>query len=246
MTTMSQQILEKYNWDIGKISLATQTVFPHRDIFRDLSKSFSELLQAPIVLFKDYPKVSELSSVEYFNEVNLVEVLHEDLLEPKNDDDFSEVRQELLEDTEDELPALLSKLSPEMVRMWDGALYALKNKDNPDRIRHFAASARELFTYVLHALTPDDEVKNWATSLDYINDGRPTRIGRLCYICKDIKDGSLKGFIKKDTRAILELYDLLNSGHHKIVSSYSEKELDVLLLRIEHYLMYLLNIGLKN
>lgn len=43
--------------------------------------------------------------------------------------------------------------------MWQGAKSALNSTDNPDYARHCAVSLRELFTHVIHRLSPDDEIK---------------------------------------------------------------------------------------
>ncbi|MDB5008985.1 MAG: hypothetical protein JWP45_3378 [Mucilaginibacter sp.] len=118
--------------------------------------------------------------------------------------------------------------------MWHGAIHALKS-DNPDKIRHFITSLRELFTHVLHILAPDDAFARWDTATAHYDNGKPTREGRLLFICRNM-DGSnatFAKFMKNDVDSAISLIKMFQSGTHKIKSDYSSKELELIMLRAE-------------
>ena len=106
-------------------------------------------------------------------------------------------------------------LDPSLIKLWRGANQAL-NLKNPDAVRHFATSLRELLTHVIHKLSPDDEVKNWSTSPKHFHNGKPTRRARLLFICKGINHGPFSTFLEKDIDALLACIDIFQEGTHAI------------------------------
>ena len=129
-----------------------------------------------------------------------------------------------------------------LVQLWEGARGAF-DSSNPDRVRHFAVSLRELFTHVLQQLAPDDKVRQWSTSPDLFSDNRPTRKARLLFICRDISNGSFIDFIEKDIAAVLELVKLFQRATHQVIVPYTEAQLEALMIRMESSIRFMLEIS---
>ena len=134
---------------------------------------------------------------------------------------------------------VLRQFDTSLYRLLAGARAALASK-NPDRTRHVATSLRELLMHVLHALAPDQDVKAWAAEPGLVENGRPTRRGRLLYICRKIGEGSLADFVQRDVSANLAFMDSLNAGTHVLQSSLTPTQLEAVVVRTESMLLYLL------
>lgn len=126
--------------------------------------------------------------------------------------------------------------------MLQGAVQALRS-DNPDKVRHFSISLRELFTHVLHRLSPDDAVKKWSTSTDDFHNGRPTRRARLKYISREIDQTSFRKFVEADIKASLEFLSLFQGGTHGIRPVYTDSQLKAMLVRMENTLGFLIEVS---
>jgi hypothetical protein len=149
------------------------------------------------------------------------------------------VREEISEEIAEVLPVLLSKLNPKLLRLWEGATHA-RRSSNPDRIRHFATSLRELMTHVMHQLSPDEEIRGWSTSTTDFADNRPTRKARLRFIARDINHGPFTDFIEKDIQATLATFNLFHAGTHGIDSSLTEAQLAALQAKVESALYFMI------
>jgi hypothetical protein len=66
-------------------------------------------------------------------------------------------------------------------KLLTGALQVVPNEGNPIRLSQFAAAMRELFSYTLQTLAPDDEVKNCDWFELHPNTKGPTRKQRAKY-----------------------------------------------------------------
>ncbi len=126
--------------------------------------------------------------------------------------------------------------------MLQGAVQALRS-DNVDKVRHFSISLRELFTQVLHRLSPDDAVKKWSTSNDDFRSGRPTRKARLKYICRKIDRASFRQFVEADIKALLEFINLFQGGTHGVRPEYTDSQLKTMLVRMENALRFLIEVS---
>ena len=58
---------------------------------------------------------------------------------------------------DEELPARLAEVDPELPRLWAGARQALRSND-ADRVRHASVSVRELLDHTLRRLAPDEKI----------------------------------------------------------------------------------------
>lgn len=236
--------------DLNDIGRALQVDASLRSAFRDRFIGFSDSYST---LFKSYeepqtsvlalpPVFTELPTNEFFAGVDVVRVSAGKEVEDEEDefdDDRRDVRQEIAAETGDGLQFLLVDLDPELMRMREGAIRALAS-DNPDRVRHFTVSYRELLTHVLHKLSPDEDVRMWSTSPNDYANGKPTRDARLRFITRGINHGPLTDFFKKDIAAMVAVFNLFNGGTHAVTSSHTEAQLIALKTKAELTLLFLL------
>lgn len=161
------------------------------------------------------------------------------------EEETHQVEKDVQQETESAIEELLGKLNVELMRLLHGARQSLEST-NPDKVRHFATSLRELFTHVLHTLSPDDQVKNWSNSPTHYDRGKPTRRARLLYICRSLNHGPFSDFIEKDIDAVLEFLKLFQRGTHEITPTYTDSQLKIMLVRMESALRFLLEIGMES
>lgn len=212
--------------------------------FDSFAKSYTQLFksfeQPQTSILTLHPRLSELSSVEFFNGA---ELLRTTSLASESEDKFEEdrkyVREEISDEIGEALPVLLSKLDPKLLRLWVGATHA-RRSSNPDRIRHFTTSLRELMTHVMHQLSPDDEIRGWSTSTTDFANNRATRRARLRFIARDINHGAFTDFVEKDIKATIAAFDLFQAGTHGIDSSLTDAQLAALQAKVESALYFLI------
>lgn len=189
--------------------------------------------------------VFALPEVEFFNGADLLEVITIQVAEQEAEKEELEAKQSLRDEismqTTEALEALLAELDINLVRLWQGANQALLS-DNVDRSRHFLISLRELFTQVLHQLAPDNKIKNWTTSPEHFDKGRPTRKARLLFVCRGINYDPFSSFVEKDIASILSACDIFNRAH-EVAIPFTQEQLVALKIRVESALRLLLTIG---
>jgi hypothetical protein len=245
---LSQTALSRIPWEQLGNALGIQDITRNRlqSVFVDFSRSFSGLFASlenqPSIIVSLPPVISKLPAVEFYNGVTVVDAITVSVGE---DAELRDERQQATEETRrgtgDRLEILLAELNPELITPLQGARQAL-NSANPDHVRHFATSLRELFTHVLHALAPDDKVKAWSDSPDHYDKGRPTRRARLLYICRGLDHGPFSTFIEKDVDAAVAFVQLFQQGTHEVTSEYTDFQLRIMLVRMESTLKFLLEI----
>jgi hypothetical protein len=197
---------------------------------------------SPKLLFA-YPELPKLSAWEVFNTADLIgHILLPD--EPSTDtEEKQHTRDEISADIEASLPNLLASLDVGLCNMWQGAKAAIASK-NPDRVRHALTSLRELFTHVLHLLSPDDEVKKWTSSPEHYDEKkRPTRRARVLYICRGINDDDFSPFVETDVDSVLKTYTLFNKGTHSIAPSFNDAQLRAIAVKVDGALRFLIQIS---
>jgi len=209
--------------------------------FSDLSASYKSMFSLfetnPAAITQVNPFLFKSVPASFLNSANLIEAISVDIQE--------EVEEEELMDgiySESNIYSLLSGVNPDLKELWYGANAAIDSKQ-PDSIRHFATSTRELFTQILHSLAPDKKVEAWDKDPELYYDGRPTREARLLYICREINENSMKDFIKKDVSSIIAVVKLFNEQTHKIKSDLSPKQIIALKVKTETTLKYLIQVG---
>jgi hypothetical protein len=207
--------------------------------FAGFSRSYQNLFESfenehtRILSFR--PSLVRMPSVEYYNGAVLTRSVTSAELDDFDDDYVAR-------ETGEPLDYLLSRLDPDLVELLRGARQALTSS-NPDRVRHFSASFRELLTHVLHMLAPDNEILGWSTSHQDFAKGRPTRRARLRYICREIDHEPFEQFVDKDIDAVLEFFQLFHEGTHKIAAQFTRRQLKALQIRVESAMRFLLEIS---
>ena len=138
-----------------------------------------------------------------------------------------------------ELLAWLESLDPSFSNMLLGAEQAIYSQ-NPDHLRHFASSHRELSTHILHLLAPNDQVKKWTKDPNHFDkDGKPTRKARLKYIARNHNNKTFVDFLIKDFENQMAL---LNADEHRESQEYTDQELKVLHMRFLSMLGFFMQI----
>jgi len=135
----------------------------------------------------------------------------EDLPDP--DDEMEGI----LNEAGDALESRLAALHQDLVGVYRGGIEALEN-GGTDWQRHAMVSFRELSTHALHLMAPDDKILPNAKVGD-LHNGRPTRRARLNFIFAEVAGPAIADFFDKDMKAAVELFELLNTGTHKLGQS---------------------------
>jgi predicted pPIWI-associating nuclease len=251
-STLSQAMVSQIPWDqIGNaIDIRDKIGSNLRSSFLEFSQSYSGLFASfekqPSIILSIPPVISKLPSVEFFNRVNLVDEITVDVIE---DTEFEAEKHlaidETRQETRDRLEALLADFNADLITPLQGARESL-NSTNPDRIRHFATSLRELFTHVMHSLAPDDKVREWSKAPEHFSNGKPTRKARLLYISRELHHEPFSTFVEKDVDAVVAFLQLFQQGTHEINSSFTDPQPRIMLFRIESTLRFLLEIWQAN
>ncbi len=207
------------------------------DSYKNLTDSFVDRSQN---LFSVSPEISRLSAVEYFNATDLiVSVTPKEKEETEFEEEKTNIRENIYLETQDILDYLLSEINKDFIKMRQGAKQALEST-NPDKVRHFITSYRELFTHIIHTLAPDKEIKEWTTAKEFFSNGRPTRKARMLYIYRSNNQSDVSNFLQKDIEATLEAMNLFQKGTHATDSGFTEFQLKALEIRIEASIRLLL------
>ena len=225
--------------------------------FLNFSISYSNLTASAKEIILEKPSsariISELPALEILNSVEVLETVsapeintETNQIEDELEEEKESLKNEILEKREGIEKLLINIGSPDLVPMWQGAKSALNSTDNPDSARHCAVSLRELFTHVIHRLSPDDEIKKWNDDKELIHNGKPTRRARLLYICRSVNHDIFSDFIAKDVDAILEIVKLFQRGTHEVTIPFTHKQLIALQTRIESTINYLIEIWQLN
>lgn len=163
--------------------------------------------------------------------------------EAESEQDLAELAlvEEAIEETSN-CPALLRDVDPQLVKMYEGALRALRD-DNPDRKRHVLSSLRELVNHLLWKMAPDESVLSWipANNGNWLHEGKPTRSARLRYLCREIEHGPMDDFVIADTKAMVKFIEILNRAH-QLEIKLSSQQLQALLHRTASFVTFIVPI----
>eukprot|EP00388_Colpodella_angusta_P007582 GDKJ01021331.1.p1 GENE.GDKJ01021331.1~~GDKJ01021331.1.p1 ORF type:complete len:569 (-),score=24.02 GDKJ01021331.1:129-1835(-) len=242
---LAENSLSAIKWaDLGKIDgISEIAISVVKNDFKQFASNYSSLLHSidkkPNWVF-EAPKLVEISPNAFYTQSRMLELISIDDVDSfiTNDVDL-----ELDEHNSASLNHLLHQLNPDLVKIWDGAIYALQG-NNPDFIRHFTLSIRELYTHITHALSPEKDFIKWDEKGEHLHLGRPTRQGRLYYINRNLH-GSKKEFTKFlniEVKNTLELMEILNGGTHGINSSLTKPRLKTIKIKAEQLFVSLLQI----
>ena len=148
------------------------------------------------------------------------------------------------ENTEDkEIGDKLRAVSVDLDNRWKGAVYAL-SPDNPDAVRHFCTSAREIFTEFIEMKAPDAEVFRYNPNCARTDRGNATRKEKIKYMMRDKKvESCVIGFADADITNILELFHVLSDGTHGTAGKYTFSQLLQVKKRVEQGINFLCTIS---
>jgi len=213
--------------------------------FAEFSQGYASFIKSyeynPLVYTQFNPSISKIVPSEYFLGANLLEAISVD---GEITVEEEELKAEIQYENEILLRTYLSKINPGLFKMWKGAIEAY-HSDNSDKVRHFSASLRELFTHVLHQLAPDPAVKKWTSDHSLFHQGKPTRKARLLYICRNITSDPFNTFVNQDIDTTISFIDIFQKGTHEIEPTYNQNQLVTIKSKAESTLKFLLEIHFK-
>jgi hypothetical protein len=240
----AQQSVARINFhaigDVAKISdhirdLLCQPLLEMADSYSSLWDTFrinpQKLLSVPSVVIK-------APSIEMYLTVHQAEVsTTEAQVLPEEEEFLIEI-----EPSVQHMRELIASFDVSLLPLYQGAIDAIKSK-NIDYVRHATTSLRELFTHILHELAPDALFFKWNQDESNLYNGRPTRKGRLLYICRDINCTPFTTFVDRDVSAAGTFLDLFEKGTHAIEKPYDERQMKALLIRMECLLSFIIRIS---
>jgi hypothetical protein len=211
----------------------------HSNFEEEYQAFFSTITRNSATILKFPPALTELPAVEYLNQAALVASTSECDTDGEIRESISTTREENATDAaDDQLVELLKSVDPGLLKLLFGARAAIEST-HPDYVRHFAASQRELFTYILHLLAPDDHVQAWASDPRDYHNSRPTRKTRLRYITRNLQD-TFGGFLSADVAAVLEFVKAFQKGTHGLDPGFTPDQVLDLKARMEVLIRFLL------
>lgn len=267
LSTTTEAMMAKIKLpDLGKVwglALETKTSLLHD--YNLMTRSYEGLFKGvePQLLTKALNRLPESFTrfpvIEYFNATDLSTFSSDEDEESELDEIRASRREEIKQETEEGLIALVTKHHPELLKMIYGGREA-RSSTNPDSLRHFSASYRELLTATLHLLAPDEAIKKWSKSPGDFHEGRPTRNARMRYIHRDLVPKAqelaesedevtaccmelltrLEDFSHADIQSTSNCFQLLNVGTHKVSQIVTEKSKILLQIRVESLVYQLL------
>jgi hypothetical protein len=189
----------------------------------------------PQRLFSVPPVVTKAPSLEMYLAVYQAEVSTIEVKVLPDDEEFLTE----IEPSVQHMVDAIASIDVQLLPMYQGAIDAITS-NNVDHVRHATTSLRELFTQILHKLAPDEAFFKWNQDELNLYNGRPTRKGRLLYICRNINCDPFKTFVDQDILAALVFLDLVQKGTHAKKKPFNERQLKALLIRMESLLDFII------
>ena len=141
----------------------------------------------------------------------------------------------------DNIESILMKLNEKYANLWNGAIQS-KFSDNPDKIRHYCISIRELFTHIINDLAPDDKIKEWTQDPKLYNNNAPTKKARILYIFRELNNDQFLSSIEENINFFLNIIEILNKGTHELFSSFNDEKIVFIEIKIEYLLRIIANL----
>ncbi|WP_220451288.1 hypothetical protein [Nocardioides dongkuii] len=141
------------------------------------------------------------------------------------------------------VPSLAEELgtfSDDLVKRWQGALFAL-NPANPDAARHFCTSAREVLTLMLESSAGDREVLANNPDCELTPNGTPSRRAKVRFLLarKGIVEQEFEDFVEADLDDVIALFKAFNGGTHGEAGKYTVRQLVAMRQRVESAIKFL-------
>ncbi|OKH42917.1 hypothetical protein NIES2101_31895 [Calothrix sp. HK-06] len=225
--------------------------------FLGLSTAYSNLTAAREEIIVHKPEsarvVSELPALEVLNSVEVLESVsaaESDAEVSQKELELEQTKEslkiEILGQQEEFEQLLITAGWQDLVRMWQGANAVLNSTNNPDYVRHFGTSLRELLTQVIQRLSPDKEIKKWTEDKNHFHNGSPTRKARLLYISRSINHNNFSDFLEEDVDSTLELISSFNRATHAPTPPFSHTQLLTMQARLRAIVNFLIEIWRLN
>jgi hypothetical protein len=203
--------------------------------FAGQSRAYGELVESiansPTKLFSLAPEMAVLSSLSFDSAAALMEGISVSEESLREKDWIFRSREDAAAETADALEEAIAAYDAGFVEMLRGARDALR--DNPDRVRHYSISMRELINRLLSTLAPDDAIRRWSKDPALYHDGKPTRAARVRYICRGGKNAAYCAYVDADVREAIRAVRDLQGMPHQPHKRYSESQIGILKCRME-------------
>lgn len=203
----------------------------YRHLWDTFRINFQRVFSVPLVVTKAPSSEMYLAAHQAVVSTKEAEVL------PEEEEFLAEI-----EPSKQYMRELFASIDVKLLPLYQGAIDAIASR-NIDKVRHATISLRELFTHILHKLAPDGAFFEWNEDESNLSNGRPTREGRIIYICRNINYGAFITFVQRDISAAVAFLDLLQKGTHAIEKPYDDRQLKALLIRIECLLDFIIRIS---
>lgn len=243
LSNITKQIINGLSWNnMGVLLSVTPLVQDQlRKSFLRMSQSYKRFCKVLRIDSTIIPKFSRIMIQQPPTDFYLATHLSNTITEQQTQ--LTKEEKEILERehkrTNPLLCEALSQLNPELLVAYQGAVDSLNSK-NPDKQRHLAVSLRELFTHVLHTLSPNKEFNKWNTNPDNLHNDNPTREGRLRYIYRNIDFSPFNEFVERDIETAITFLKLFQKGTHETRGPFDEQQSQALLSRMESLLYFIL------
>jgi hypothetical protein len=212
----------------------------HR-ILSEFTDSYADFVRTPLPVNLALKGIMPIVAIELFSTSDVVESLILELEEDIFTTRKRAKRYEVYEENREIVRILLHKLNPSLVKMLDGANQVL-HSDNPERIRYFCVSMREILTQILQILAPDEEIKKWSSLSEFYDKGKITRKARLSYIHRNLNSERLSELSDKIIHSTLEIIGTLNKGTHGLNFHLTDDQLLGIKLKIEITIRFILEV----
>src|SRR5262249_27783855 len=123
------------------------------------------------------------------------------------------------------------------------------SSSNPDHVRHYCVSQRQLLLELLSIAAPDSEIRRWTSSPEHFQQrkvsNQPTWRARILYVCSNADRGRYGNFAGSDAGSALEIYDRLNRGVHQSTPPLDQRGVTDLRVRANCLLLFIVMISVK-
>ncbi len=168
--------------------------------------------------------------------------------ESEDEEEEPRLKQQIAEKGGVTLQSLLSAHYPGFFHVWQGTRAAL-TPSNPDRVRHYCTSCRQLLLELLPLAAPDEAVRGWTSDPEhYVNQNpknRPTWQARILFLFERADLRQRGQFAISDARAAMAVYSRLNKGVHKLEPAFDSRQFTDLQIRGDNLLLFVLLVSIE-
>lgn len=168
--------------------------------------------------------------------------------EQEQEQEDPRLKEEIAEQSSATLQGLLAVHYSDLVHMWHGAKSAF-HSGNPDYVRQYSSSQRQLLLELLRRAATDDQVRKWTSDPEHFwnrnTNNQPTWKARILYLCGKADRQRFGHFIVLDAESALEVYDRLNRGVHRVPPDFGRREITDLQIRADNLVLFVTMLSLE-